>query len=70
MNRIVIVAATVTMPSARKVRKDRRYLGKRMALLAWKLDGRGRVVDVVVVLSGGVVGGSSRVYRKIMGEKQ
>ena len=69
LNRIVIVAAAVTMPSARNVRKDRRYLGKRMALLAWKLDGRGTVVDDVVVLSSGVVGGSSRVYRRIKGEE-
>ena len=38
-----------------------------MALLAWKLAGRGRVLDVVVVLSGGVVGGSSGVYRRIKG---
>ena len=38
-----------------------------MALLAWKLDGRGRVVDEVVVPGGGVVGGSSGVYRRIKG---
>ena len=69
LNRIVIVAAAVTMPSARNVRKDRRYLGKRMALLAWKLDGRGTVVDDVVVLSSGVVGGSSGVNRRIKGEE-
>src|ERR1041385_8303783 len=55
------------MPSARNVRKDRRYLGKRMALLAWKLDGRGTIVDVVVVLGNGVVGGSDGVYRRIRG---
>src|ERR1041385_457009 len=67
LNRIVIVVAAVIMPSARNVRKDRRYLGKRMALLAWKLDGRGTVVDEVVVLSSSVVGGSSRVYRRIKG---
>jgi hypothetical protein len=40
-----------------------------MALLAWKLDGRGTVVDDVVVLSSGVVGGSSGVYRRIRGEE-
>ena len=40
-----------------------------MALLTWKLDGRGRVVDVVLVLSGGVVGGSSGVYRRLRGEE-
>ena len=40
-----------------------------MALLAWKLDGRGRVVDEVVVPISGVVGGSSRVYRRIKGEE-
>ena len=68
LNRILIVAAAVTMPSARNVRKDRRYLGKRMALLAWKLDGRGRVVDEVVVPGSSVVGGSSRVYRRLRGE--
>ena len=51
--------------------KGRRYLGKRMALLAWKLSGRGMVVDEVVVPSSGVVGGSSGVYRRIRGgEKQ
>ena len=65
MNRIVIVAAAVTMPSARKYGKGRRYLGKRMALLAWKLGCRGRVVDEVVVPGGGVVGGSSGVYRRL-----
>ena len=69
LNRIVIVAAAVTMPSARKVRKDRRYLGKRMALLAWKLDGRGTVVDEVVVPGSGVVGGRSGVYRRTRGEE-
>ena len=52
------------MPSARNVQKDRRYLGKRMALLAWKLDGKGRVVEIVVVLGKGVVGGSNGVYRR------
>ena len=67
MSRIVIVAAAVTMPSARKYGRGRRYLGKRMALLAWKLDGRGRVVDEVVVPDGGVVGGSSGVYQRIKG---
>ena len=40
-----------------------------MALLAWKLDGRGTVVDDVVVLSSGVVGGSSGVYRRLRGEE-
>src|SRR4051812_328376 len=67
LNRIVIVAAAVTMPSARIVRKDRRYLGKRMALLACKLDGSSRVVDEVVVLSSGVVDDSSGVYRRLKG---
>ena len=37
------------------------------ALLAWKLDGRGTVVDDVVVLSGGVVDGSNGVYQRIRG---
>ena len=67
MNRIVIVAAAVTMPSARKYGKGRRYLGKRMALLAWKLDGRGRVVDEVVVPGRSVVGDGSGVYWRIRG---
>src|SRR3954464_12378893 len=67
LNRIVIVAAAVTMPSARIVRKDRRYLGKRMALLACKLGGSSRVVDDVVVLSSGVVAGSSGGYRRLRG---
>ena len=40
-----------------------------MALLAWKLDGRGRVVDEVVILSSGAVGGSSGVYRRLRGEE-
>src|ERR1041385_7305079 len=69
LNRIVIVAAAVAMPSARKYGKGRRYLGKRMALLAWKLDGRGRVVDEVVVPGSGVVGGSNGVYRRLRGEE-
>ena len=38
-----------------------------MALLAWKLDGSGTVVDDVVVGGSGVVGGSSGVYRRIKG---
>ena len=39
-----------------------------MALLAWKLDSRGMVVDVVDVPSN-VVGGSVGVYRRIRGEE-
>src|ERR1041385_634885 len=69
LNRIVNVAAAVKMPTARNVRKDRRYLGKRMALLAWKLDGSSRVVDEVVVLSSGVVDGSIGVYQRLRGEE-
>ena len=38
-----------------------------MALLAWKLDGRGTVVHDVVVGDSGVVNGSSRVYRRLKG---
>ena len=38
-----------------------------MALLAWKLDGSGTVVDDVVVGGSGVVNGSSRVYRRLKG---
>ena len=41
-----------------------------MALLAWKLDGRGRVVDEVVVPGSGAVGGSSGVYRRIKGGRR
>ena len=63
LNRIVIIAAAVTMPSARKYGKGRRYLGKRMALLSWKLDGRGRVVDEVVDHRG--IGIGQRDYRTI-----
>ena len=38
-----------------------------MALLAWKLDDSGIVVDDVVVGSSGVVNGSSRVYQRLKG---
>src|ERR1041385_1350365 len=41
--------------------------GRRMVLLAWKLDGWGRVVDEVVILSSRVVGGNNGVYRRIKG---
>ena len=42
-----------------------------MALLAWKLDGSGTVVDDVVVGGSGVVSGSSGVYwRQQRGEKK
>ena len=40
-----------------------------MALLAWKLDGSGTVVDDVVVGGSGVVNGSSRVYRRLKGRR-
>ena len=40
-----------------------------MALLAWKLDGRGTVVDDVVVRGSRVVGGSNGVYRRIKREE-
>src|ERR1041385_104222 len=69
LNRMENVAAAVTMPSARNVRKDRRYLGKRMALLACKLGSSGTVVDEVVELSSGVVDDSSGVYRRLRGER-
>ena len=57
------------MPNA-KIIIDRWVISGRGdgALLAWKLDGRGTVVDVVVVL-GGDVGGSIGVYRRIRGEE-
>ena len=38
-----------------------------MALLAWKLDGSGTVVDDIVVGGNGVVNGSSGVYRRLRG---
>ena len=38
-----------------------------MALLAWKLDVRGTVVDDVVIGGSGVVNGSSGVYRRLRG---
>ena len=38
-----------------------------MALLAWKLDDRGTVVDDVVVGGSGVVNGSSGGYRRLRG---
>ena len=41
-----------------------------MVLLAWKLDGRGTIVDDVVVRGSGVVNGSSRVYRRLKGEEK
>ena len=41
-----------------------------MPLLSWKLDGRGRVVDEVVVPGSGVVGGSSGVYRRLRGGEE
>ena len=40
-----------------------------MALLAWKLDGRGTIIDDIVVLGSGVVGGSNGVYRRLRGEE-
>ena len=59
------------MPSARKYRKIGDIWGRKMALLAWKIDGRGTFVVDVVVLGSGVVGDSSGVYRRIRGgEKQ
>ena len=36
-----------------------------MALLAWKLDGSGTVVDDVLVGGSGVIGDSSGVYRRL-----
>ena len=38
-----------------------------MALLAWKLDDSGIVVDDVVVGGSGVVNGSSGVYQRLRG---
>ena len=42
---------------------------RKWALLAWKLDGSGTVVDEVVVLHD-VVGGSTGVYRTNKGGKK
>ena len=42
---------------------------RKWALLAWKLDGRGTVVDEVVVLHD-VVGGSTGVYQTIQGGEE
>src|SRR3954469_15904084 len=56
------------MPSATdNYRKVGDMWERGMALLAWKLDGRGTVVDDIVVLGSGVVGGSSGVYRRLKG---
>ena len=41
-----------------------------MALLAWKLDGRGTVVDDVDVRGSGVVGGNNGVYRRLRGVEE
>ena len=38
-----------------------------MALLAWKLDSSGTVVDDIVVGGIGVISGSSGVYRRLKG---
>ena len=39
------------------------------ALVAWKLNSRGTVIDVVVV-SDDVIGGSTGAYQRRRGEKQ
>ena len=41
-----------------------------MALLAWKHDGWGTVIDDVVVRGSGAVGGDNGVYRRLRGEKK
>ena len=57
------------MPNARiKYRRIGDMWESGWALLAWKLDSRGTVVDEVVVLHD-VVGGSTGVYRKKRGEE-
>ena len=38
-----------------------------MALLAWKLDGSGTVVDDVIVGGSGITSGSSGVYQRLRG---
>ena len=53
------------MPNARiEYRKIGDMWERKWALLAWKLDSRGTVIDEVVVLHD-VVGGSTSVYRTI-----
>ena len=39
-----------------------------MALLAWKLDGSGTIVDDVVVGGSGIISGSCGVYQRLRGE--
>ena len=58
------------MPNA-KINTERYAISGRGdgALLAWKLGSKGLVVDDVVILSSGVVGGSLGVYRRIRGEE-
>ena len=72
------------MPNARiKYRKIGDMWERKWALLAWKIDSRGTVVDVVVVPDDVVGGGTGayrrrrggtdsgrRVYRRIRGKKQ
>ena len=56
------------MPNARiKYRKIGDMWERGWALLAWKLDSRGTVVDVVVVPDD-VVGGSTGAYQRRRGE--
>ena len=56
------------MPNARiKYRKIGDMWERGWALLAWKLDSRGTVVDVVVIPDE-VVGGSTGAYRRRRGE--
>ena len=58
------------MPNARiKYGKIGDMWERGWALLFWKLDSRGMVVDVVVVPDD-VVGGSTEAYRSKRGEKQ
>ena len=57
------------MPNARiKYRKVGDMWERKWALLAWKLDSRGTVVDEVVIPDD-VVGGSTGVYRGRRGEE-
>ena len=59
------------MPSATdKYRQVGDMWEREVALLAWKLDGRGTVVDDIVVRGSGVVSGSNGVYRRLRGGEE
>ena len=56
------------MPSATDKNRQLAICGRgEVALLAWKLDGSGTVVDDVVVGGSGKISGSSGVCRRLKG---